>query len=933
MAKHTNKMPRPAKRGVIAVRDEVSAIREFREVARVTDRKPSDAAREALRDWTSKQQALFGLLALVLLALVPSMAFAADVGSFAVPAGDVSMEHFMKALFSMDGSSPLVSTLRVFNSAVLVVGGIYMAHNIIAGTLATAHDGEMLGKKWSTMWLPIRTTLGAAAIMPTIGGGFCVAQAAVVWLATMGIGIADAEWNAFAQSPATGASYSAPSQTRAWRTAAEQMFVLATCAEASQQEYEISMRDSGGATAAYLMDTPTKITALKGGDWGFSVDTSMGACGALSLPHMAEADAQETGANAIARSLVNVRKLRAQVGPAQQSATQAMWTAVDALAKRQVKGELSAAELNSALDQATQAYGTTVRQAADAAAAANTNDDFVAALQRDGWANAGAFYTKISAAQDEITAAVSVVPSVYIRDPQDWIDLQNGWVAGQIKAAQGHLVGASLGGVENIGKPTQNDFMARALRWFLQSTKGVNPNGNSQNPVIAAKQFGNDLISWAWGGLSAGVGATVVGGIAAGNIAGKLTGADTALLGAINLISPAFFAMFSTLLIAGIMLAVLVPMLPFILWIGVVIGWLVLLVESMAGAPLWAVAHLSPDADGVVGKGGQGYMLVLGLTLRPALSIFGLVASIALMQPVGQWINDTFLAVFNMSVLQDNASWGGLTITVAGYLLYAGLMVMIINKVFSLSHVIPDQVLRWIGGHTEQLGQHAQEAGGAGKAALAGAAGGFAVTSQMGQKGAGIAKDLAENRANKKNEEQQALAGAARDVEETRGQALNSDLSRERNPNSPAAAQKQGLDHSRAAGAAMRQGALLDHSFAQGLTQAQEQDSASGGTQAVDAFLATQAKGADEAEAKGTPPTPGQRYGREALQHTTKAREAMEGLASILDAQKPIAPKPEAKAGEAKPEAPDPVPEAGLGETEAKAGEAKPQAPDPLNGE
>jgi conjugal transfer/type IV secretion protein DotA/TraY len=45
--------------------------------------------------------------------------------------------------------------------------------------------------------------------------------------------------------------------------------------------------------------------------------------------------------------------------------------------------------------------------------------------------------------------------------------------------------------------------------------------------------------------------------------------------------------------------------------VGAIIGWLVLVVESMFAAPLWMVAHLAPDQDGVVGKMGQGYMLIL----------------------------------------------------------------------------------------------------------------------------------------------------------------------------------------------------------------------------------------------------------------------------------------------------------------------------------
>lgn len=55
--------------------------------------------------------------------------------------------------------------------------------------------------------------------------------------------------------------------------------------------------------------------------------------------------------------------------------------------------------------------------------------------------------------------------------------------------------------------------------------------------------------------------------------------------------------------------------------------------------PLWMVAHLAPDQDGVVGKMGQGYMLVLSLFLRPVLMVIGFVAALSLMTPCLMFIN------------------------------------------------------------------------------------------------------------------------------------------------------------------------------------------------------------------------------------------------------------------------------------------------------
>jgi len=34
------------------------------------------------------------------------------------------------------------------------------------GTINTAHEGETLGKKWDTMWTPLRTALAIAVVLP-----------------------------------------------------------------------------------------------------------------------------------------------------------------------------------------------------------------------------------------------------------------------------------------------------------------------------------------------------------------------------------------------------------------------------------------------------------------------------------------------------------------------------------------------------------------------------------------------------------------------------------------------------------------------------------------------------------------------------------------------------------------------------------------------
>lgn len=74
--------------------------------------------------------------------------------------------------------------------------------------------------------------------------------------------------------------------------------------------------------------------------------------------------------------------------------------------------------------------------------------------------------------------------------------------------------------------------------------------------------------------------------------------------------------------------AYLVPLLPAIIWISVVVGWVILLVEAMAAAPLAVVQMATPEGEGITGsRMERAIALIAALMLRPSLSIVGLIAS------------------------------------------------------------------------------------------------------------------------------------------------------------------------------------------------------------------------------------------------------------------------------------------------------------------
>jgi conjugal transfer/type IV secretion protein DotA/TraY len=158
------------------------------------------------------------------------------------------------------------------------------------------------------------------------------------------------------------------------------------------------------------------------------------------------------------------------------------------------------------------------------------------------------------------------------------------------------------------------------------------------------------------------------------------------------------------MLIPGFLLGYLFPFLPWLLWIGGLVGWIILVIEAVIAAPLWALAHMRMDGEGIMGPAGQqGYMLVLALVLRPALMLMGLVA--------GQMLIFIFVPFVGVSIATTmtlghssgaNVDMMGQIMTIA---LLGFVLVTVCYKAFGLIHQIPDRVLRWIGSGSGNQGE------------------------------------------------------------------------------------------------------------------------------------------------------------------------------------------------------------------------------------
>ena len=670
-----------------------------------------------------------GKILLLILALVPGMALAQNI--FQPVADDKSME-ILAAMFGDTGmflasaSDAFSGVMTVFNGAVLAIGGILAAYTILAGTIGTAHDGEMLGKKFSSVWVPIRTALGTAAILPMVKG-YCVMQLLVAWVIIQGIGLADAVWSSYMSASNIAKTVVVSMEKPQVKALAWNAFGSLTCMRAYEKIYTDTRSGPAGAIYPPLKFGTSSDTSAPGKIiTSFGVTTEAGgffkdSCGSLSIENTTPLPAgNASGDFNLLGDLSSLNGDLSSADAAHVTAVNTMIASLDGIAKAFAANPNNTAGIEAQVSAAAAAYETTTKAAA-AGIVAKLADfhQLEQSATKDGWMLAGAWFMRMAYLSEVAQKAVAKVPEAsgasgsvnkVFSDQYEGkylkplLDLKSKSIsAGEFGIANSESQSSSAeSGGAGLWDWIKSGFSADKLIKKVFRADAITAGASNEHPVMAMKRVGN------WAGIAAGamyikyVGAL----FAVGAAQGSGTSVAIATL-------PLAMIVFPALMAVSFSLSFVLPMMPFMIWIGVILGWIILCVEAMIAAPVWAVMHLSPHGDDLTGTGGQGYRLVLSLMLRPVLMVFGLIAALTIITVFGQMINKVFWDVFMLSQQDSNIIiW--LVGLIAAPLVYFGLMLTIIKKTMDVIHIIPDQLLGWFGGGGQQLGNYGSAIGGEG---------------------------------------------------------------------------------------------------------------------------------------------------------------------------------------------------------------------------
>lgn len=373
--------------------------------------------------------------------------------------------------------------------------------------------------------------------------------------------------------------------------------------------------------------------------------------------------------------------------------------------------------------------------------------EFIQEAQAEGWIMAGSFYWSVEQTnQSNSTMSMSALfpsattlPSAFAYSPEatrNLIDAANKIIvvySKNISTLWVQYVGAQQQNPLTVGTHYVNKYDGsleslvtdNASKSLSDATIGLNTS-TGYNPIAILMQTGNQLIVavshiWLYG-ILASVGLAAVAGICDSSQPGGL------MLEAANTwVKTIFMTLGAAMLGPALILAYYIPMYPFSVYTFASVGWLLIVIEGMAAAPLICMGLTHPEGHDFLGKAEQALMLFLSIFLRPTLMVIGLVLSMIVSFVAFHLLIAAYaqvLASLQAGVGATTAQFGNpssdnmLVMFISGVMVLVifGVMTMeLIEQCYKLIYQLPNNIMTWIGGQRqgEEYGQMASKVQGA----------------------------------------------------------------------------------------------------------------------------------------------------------------------------------------------------------------------------
>jgi conjugal transfer/type IV secretion protein DotA/TraY len=660
-----------------------------------------------------------------------------------------------------DTATAMSVVLGYFNTIALFVAVAWILYIGFVGMLKTAHEGEWIGQKWSTLWVPLRIAIAAALVLPVFPAGntgtsYSAIQAIVVWVEGNAVGMADKAWDLTAQyivkDPIGGVTLN-PAHTQ---KIADDIFESEVCMYAANHSINHSTF-SGEVGKNPIVETTNTHTDLgqdfqqgvnflqNVGDWVWDgkkyhpedinyqqdqwnvtgavpnllniLQVPVTVCGGITYP------TGSTGSN-------TASKIDNAVWNASSAQIAQMVTAMQPLAQAMVYDRQNPSI--AAYKKIVQDYeNNTIQNAMNGIATAEkpAEQKFLNGVKTQGFATAGVWWWELTHLNQIAQHAMNAVGTTRLWSLRGMVE---NTILGAKFSRSMHRSAEFLleynqatqqgpSGAPESGIP-QRGGISGAITWFDKYLGSIllwmGDEPRNKNPILGVEHIGTMIETGAGAVLW---GPTVVAGIrdvlfvtavAQGGVdvpddaaaAGSAVVAHMAHnlakhLGVLG--DLIFFGLFGL----GVIMTVWIPMLPFIIWTFALFGLLIFFIEAVFAAPFWAISHMNPDGHEVVGSGGRGWMMILQVLLKPVLMIGGLLAGTAILY-AGAWLVQNTIGGAIISTFENSAGgFVGMFDAIGELIIYVFILIVLIDLSFGLIHKLPDLVFAWIGGGSTERGE------------------------------------------------------------------------------------------------------------------------------------------------------------------------------------------------------------------------------------
>jgi conjugal transfer/type IV secretion protein DotA/TraY len=714
---------------------------------------------------------------------VNNLAFADIISDSQSQSGDMAMQQLGKitggvgsyvtgeALYNFSGM------LEKYNSIIFGAGVIWLTYIMAKGLVDSSHDGEFLGKNTHSAWVPIRIAVATSMMAPVVGG-FALAQIIMIGAAGTGVMAANAVWTAAKTSVGNAtATSTTPYVSPVPLGGILESFKMGVCAKAFN-----NYLDAIASTERYqIQDSGLNYSTTRGtsglGDYS---------CGSIEYGITSSDNYKKVDFSTVAKpgfDALNtaIWNYGGTIVPNVYKANESQTTPTDSIQLSDINSKASShlTTINNAILEKTVSESNTARTELEKKLNAF---DTAMGGSSDSWWFAGMHWVK-----ESLQFSTSGYVSIEINTIRDPLGVQSGsigeggaggilskiktsalnfsnFIASSVSDSAGDALQASnltktlvekINTKFNIidGEPNSKEAIDLQQSNFspaAQSNKNIfelisdlsdpatyDPKEGSFDILSQLILIGQSLLNIALLGFAIGFG-------------GQATSSIPYIGGAFAAIGSVLIATSAIIITPAIMLGFYMPMVPLINWITGLMSWLITVIEAVLAAPLWALVHLDTHGEGTVSqKSAHGYIFLFGTVLKPPLMVFGLVLGYALIKillPIAimmiAYIDISYAAGQGMTSFSLGQIFWHPFISIVVFGVFPTFMyfisISLINRSFSLIHLLPDQIISWVGGNFRGTGE--TDAGHIGQQTMGGLAAGKMAGNSISKTGQGVGK-------------------------------------------------------------------------------------------------------------------------------------------------------------------------------------------------